>query len=268
MSDIQVKKTDDKKTEKSEEEPPKFSFKPSDPEKAKKFSFAPTSSSDPPKFSFKPSNGSSDPPKFSFKSSEPAISDSSKPSLFNLGGAPKTDSGDSSKPAPFTFKFGAGASSLAGGAAPSFGFGAPPSSIPTPAPTGVDGEDEYQPPKVEETEFDDEKDALYTKKAKLFYSKDGNYKEIGVGKLFVKPLDGNKGQILVRADNTLGNILMNVKIPNKPEPSAVGKNNCLIPMVPNPPIDGVEGAVPILIRVKTAEDRDELIETIKSRQNE
>lgn len=127
----------------------------------------------------KPSNGSSDPPKFSFKSSEPAKSDSSKPSLFNLGGAPKTDSGDASKPAPFTFKFGAGASSLAGGAAPSFGFGAPPSSIPTPAPTGVDGEDEYQPPKVEETEFDDEKDALYTKKAKLFYSKDGNYKEIG-----------------------------------------------------------------------------------------
>ena len=39
-------------------------------------------------------------------------------------------------------------------------------------------------------------------------------------------------------------------------------------MVPNPPIDGLEGAVPILIRVKTAEDRDELIETIKSRQNE
>jgi len=128
----------------------------------------------------KPSNGSSDPPKFSFKSSEPAKSDSSKPTLFNLGGAPKTDSSatDASKPV-FTFKFGAGASSLAGGAAPSFGFGAPPSSIPTPAPAGGDGEDEYQPPKVAETEFDDEKDALYTKKAKLFYSKDGNYKEIG-----------------------------------------------------------------------------------------
>ena len=41
------------KTEKSEKETPKFSFKPSDPEKAKKFSFAPTQSSDPPKFSFK-----------------------------------------------------------------------------------------------------------------------------------------------------------------------------------------------------------------------
>jgi len=39
--------------------------------------------------------------------------------------------------------------------------------------------DEYVPPKVEEAEFDDANDSLYQKKAKIFYSKEGNYKEIG-----------------------------------------------------------------------------------------
>ena len=46
--------------------------------------------------------------------------------------------------------------------------------------TGTGEGDEYEPPKVEQTEFDDAKDSLYQKKAKIFYSKDGAYKEIGV----------------------------------------------------------------------------------------
>lgn len=40
-------------------------------------------------------------------------------------------------------------------------------------------EDEYVPPKVEEAEFDDAQDSVYQKKAKVFYSKEGQYKEIG-----------------------------------------------------------------------------------------
>jgi len=70
----------------------------------------------------------------------------------------------------------------------------------------------------------------------------------------------------VRADNTLGNILLNVAIPSTPAPTKTGKNNCLLPVVINPPIEGVDGAVPLLIRVKTSEDADKLIEIIKQKQ--
>jgi len=61
--------------------------------------------------------------------------------------------------------------------------------------------------------------------------------------------------------------LLNVAIPPSPAPVKQGKNNCLLPVVPNPPIEGVEGAVPLLIRVKTSDDADELIEIIKSKQS-
>lgn len=42
--------------------------------------------------------------------------------------------------------------------------------------------------------------------------------------------------------------------------SRTGKNNVLIVCVPNPPVDESSAAVPVtlLIRVKTAEDADEL----------
>ena len=36
--------------------------------------------------------------------------------------------------------------------------------------------------------------------------------------------------------------------------------------MPNPAIEGVEGCVPILMRVKTGEDRDELLKVIESKQ--
>ena len=51
---------------------------------------------------------------------------------------------------------------------------------------------------------------------------------LGVGQLYVKPLDEGKASILVRADNTLGNILLNILIPSAPAPAPVGKNNCLV----------------------------------------
>ena len=49
----------------------------------------------------------------------------------------------------------------------------------------TEAEGEYEPPKVEDKEFDDAKDALYQKKAKIFYSKEGSYKEIGKHKFTV-----------------------------------------------------------------------------------
>jgi hypothetical protein len=221
---------------------------------------------DPPKFSFGGgSEKAKEPPKFSFGSkSEDKKDEKDEPAkpaggfFANLGG---------SKPASSGFSFG---SSSSGTSSAAFTFaptatGSSAASSSTAPSTKED--EEYVPPVAETKEFDDAKDALYQKKSKIFYLKDGNYKEIGVGLLFVKPLENDKASILVRADNTLGNILLNVAIPPSPAPVKQGKNNCLLPVVPNPPIEGVEGAVPLLIRVKTSDDADELIEIIKSKQS-
>jgi len=264
------------KTDKKETSKPSFSFGATSSEKKNDetpkplFSFGKTESEekkDPPKFSF--GSGSSDQskdaaPKFSFGSKSDDKKDEkdepAKPAggfFANLGG---------SKPASSGFSFG---SSSSGTSSAAFTF-APTATgsaaASTTAPSTKEDE-EYVPPVAETKEFDDAKDALYQKKSKIFYLKDGNYKEIGVGLLFVKPLENDKASILVRADNTLGNILLNVAIPPSPAPVKQGKNNCLLPVVPNPPIEGVEGAVPLLIRVKTSDDADELIEIIKSKQS-
>ncbi|XP_068046541.1 nuclear pore complex protein Nup50 [Anomalospiza imberbis] len=120
-------------------------------------------------------------------------------------------------------------------------------------------EEEEEPPKVIVNEIKED-DAFYSKKCKLFYKKDNEFKEKGVGTLHLKPAGNEKTQLLVRADTNLGNILLNVLIPPKMPCTRTGKNNVLIVCVPNPPIDEKDPAVPVtmLIRVKTSEDADEL----------
>ena len=49
-----------------------------------------------------------------------------------------------------------------------------------------------------------------------------------MGQLFVKPVGDDKGSLLVRADNTLGNILLNVAIPAAPAPTPMGKKDCML----------------------------------------
>ncbi|NWR85878.1 NUP50 protein, partial [Furnarius figulus] len=120
-------------------------------------------------------------------------------------------------------------------------------------------EEEEEPPKVVVNEVKED-DAFYSKKCKLFYKKDNEFKEKGVGTLHLKPAGNEKTQLLVRADTNLGNILLNVLIPPKMPCTRTGKNNVLIVCVPNPPIDEKNPTVPVtmLIRVKTSEDADEL----------
>merc|ERR1712142_451401 len=120
--------------------------------------------------------------------------------------------------------------------------------------------DEDQPPVVEVKQVE-ESDAIYDKKCKLFYKKDGNYVEKGVGMLYLKTVEGNKSQLLVRADTNLGNVLLNILLSSQLATTRVGKNNVMIVCVPNPPIDPkVESSepCPMLLRVKTGEDADEL----------
>ncbi|KAM9072342.1 nuclear pore complex protein Nup50 isoform 2-T2 [Megaptera novaeangliae] len=129
----------------------------------------------------------------------------------------------------------------------------------TKATFGGDEEENDEPPKVVVTEVKEE-DAFYSKKCKLFYKKDNEFKEKGVGTLHLKPTANQKTQLLVRADTNLGNILLNVLIPPNMPCTRIGRNNVLIVCVPNPPTDEKNATTPVtmLIRVKTSEDADEL----------
>lgn len=105
-----------------------------------------------------------------------------------------------------------------------------------------------------------EKDAFYSKKCKLFYKKESEFKEKGVGTLHLKMVSEGKLQLLVRADTNLGNILLNIMVPSTMPCTRTGKNNVMVVCVPNPPVDDKNPTtpVPMLIRVKTVEDADEL----------
>ncbi|KAI4882477.1 hypothetical protein NFI96_015839 [Prochilodus magdalenae] len=130
---------------------------------------------------------------------------------------------------------------------------------------GADEESDEPPvPVVKEIK---EKDAFYSKKCKLFYKKENEFKEKGVGTLHLKIVSEGKLQLLVRADTNLGNILLNIMVPSTMPCSRTGKNNVMVVCVPNPPVDDKNPAtpVPMLIRVKTAEDADELHKTLQEK---
>lgn len=208
------------------------------------------------------------------------------PALFSFG----KDKPETAAPEKATFNFGQKVDSSAlgslgsgsGGAPPSFSFSS--SSSPGPGslfgaaasgstpfsfsgvraeavqPTDENGEEESdEPPKPEVREIK-EKDAFYSKKCKLFYKKEAEFKEKGVGTLHLKQTAEGKTQLLVRADTNLGNILLNIMVQASMPCSRMGKNNVMVVCVPNPAVDlkNPTTPVPMLIRVKTTEDADEL----------
>ncbi|KAK8761595.1 hypothetical protein V5799_027135 [Amblyomma americanum] len=149
---------------------------------------------------------------------------------------------------------------------PAFSFSAKPSfglSAVAPASTQKDSngsdDEEYVPPK-EETAPVEEKDAVYTKRCKLFQKKDDSYADKGIGILYIKP-QNDKHQLLIRADTRLGNILLNIMLAPTLPISRLGKNNVALVCIPNPSVkpEG-DSASPttMLLRVRTAEDADEL----------
>nr|XP_034367891.1 LOW QUALITY PROTEIN: nuclear pore complex protein Nup50-like [Arvicanthis niloticus] len=104
-----------------------------------------------------------------------------------------------------------------------------------------------------------EESAFYCKKCKLFYKKDNEFKEKGVGTLYLKSTANQKTRLLVQ-DIKLGSILLNILIPPDMPCTRMGKNNVLIVCVPNPPLDKKNATIKVtmLIRVKTSKDADEL----------
>jgi len=105
-----------------------------------------------------------------------------------------------------------------------------------------------------------ETDALYSKKCKLFYKKGGAYEERGLGHVHLKKTEDDKLQLVIRADTSLGNILLNIIMNEEIPVERVGKNNVMIICIPNPLINPKDDPEPVtfLIRVKTSEDADEL----------
>eukprot|EP00058_Branchiostoma_floridae_P005441 XP_002590929.1 hypothetical protein BRAFLDRAFT_129561 [Branchiostoma floridae] len=164
-------------------------------------------------------------------------------------GKPALDSG---------FKFGTTSSSSSASSGFKFSFASKPSA-PTTASSETKEDEDYEPPKPEVKEVKEE-GAFYTTRCKLFYQKDGTYKDKGVGNLHLKKTGDSKTQLVVRADTSLGNILLNILLfPSMPV-SRQGKNNVALVCVPNPPLgDKTDPApTPMLIRVKTGEAADEL----------
>lgn len=177
--------------------------------------------------------------------------------------------GVQSQTASSTFSFGLktnstpSAPSLFGGipgATPSFSFGnvtGPPKADQPKESTEEDAEDE--PPKNEFVPVVED-DSLYSKRCKVFVKGAADYNDRGVGTLYIKKVDESKIQMIVRADTNLGNIIFNIMIVDGLPVSRMGKNNVMVVCIPTP--DAKPPPTSVLLRVKTGEDADELLETI------
>uniref|UniRef100_A0A182YM09 Uncharacterized protein n=1 Tax=Anopheles stephensi TaxID=30069 RepID=A0A182YM09_ANOST len=118
--------------------------------------------------------------------------------------------------------------------------------------------DEDEPPKVEFTPVV-EKDSLYSKRCKMYFKVDGSFSDRGVGTLHVKKVE-SKVQLLVRADTSLGNIMLNIILNESVPLQRVGKNNVMLICLPTP--DAKPPPKSVLLRVKTGEEADELMATL------
>ncbi|KER19947.1 hypothetical protein T265_11394 [Opisthorchis viverrini] len=209
-------------------------------------------------------------------SNKPAESDLNKPTTQTTTFQPcvsTSSDGGTAKPA-FSFSFPPISSSTS---QPLFKFGhSLPSATPfvptsntssvTTNPTDEDNE-EYQPPKPVVREIKEE-GSVFSVKCKLFYKLDSEWKERGVGNLFIKPISDEKFQLLVRADTNLGNILLNILM-TKDIPVKLQKNNLTLVCIPSPPLplpqskqsgdDGNPKPIPMLLRVKSEESASELL---------
>nr|CAD7587196.1 unnamed protein product [Timema genevievae] len=120
--------------------------------------------------------------------------------------------------------------------------------------------DKDEPPKPSHTPVVEE-GAIYSKRCKMFVKKGGPYQELGVGTLFLKPVSGgDKTQLIVRADTSLGNVLLNTLLSSSLPVQRMGKNNVMIVCLPTP--DATPPPVPVLLRVKTGEEADELLDKL------
>lgn len=125
--------------------------------------------------------------------------------------------------------------------------------------SAADDENE-EPPKNEFVPVVEE-DSLYSKRCKVFVKGSGGYVDRGVGMAYIKSADnGNKTQMIVRADTNLGNVLLNILLTDAVPANRMGKNNVMLICLPTP--DSKPPPSTVLIRVKDSDEADELLEQI------
>ncbi|XP_078048872.1 nuclear pore complex protein Nup50 [Augochlora pura] len=148
------------------------------------------------------------------------------------------------------------------GSAKPFTFGAqvvkPPESDDKTENEGKDDEDE-EPPKVEIKPITEE-GAIFEQRCKVFIKKDGNFTSRGVGVLFLKPTPNNKTQLIVRAETSLGNLLLNTLLTESIPTKRINKNSIMLVCLPKP--ESSPPPVPVLLRVKTDAEADVLMEEL------
>jgi len=94
----------------------------------------------------------------------------------------------------------------------------------------------------------------------VFLKKEASFQERGVGTLYLKPA-GEKMQLIVRADTSLGNVLVNTLLTAGLPLRRMGSNNVMLVCVPTPDVE--PPPVPLLIRLKTGDDADEVFNKLK-----
>lgn len=107
----------------------------------------------------------------------------------------------------------------------------------------------------------EEKDSVYSKKCKVYVKNEEKFGDRGVGTLHLKPVEGQeKTQLIVRADTNLGNLLLNLLLNESVPTKRMGKKDVLLVGVPMPTD---KKPTQILIRVKTEEEADQLLEVLE-----
>lgn len=128
-------------------------------------------------------------------------------------------------------------------------------------PTENDAENEDEPPKVEFTPVV-EQGHVFTTRCKVFVKKDNSYADRGVGNLFLKPVpNSEKFQLIVRADTNLGNLLCNFILSEGIPMQRLGKKDVMLVCLPTP--ESKPPPVPLLLRVKSPEDADDLLAVLE-----
>lgn len=133
---------------------------------------------------------------------------------------------------------------------------------------GANADDDEEEPPKEEIKQVVEDDAIHSVRCKLFYMKNKEFKEKGLGMLYLKKVadNENKTQLVLRAETNLGNILLNIMLTK--QMNLEKRKNCIqFVCIPNPEIPGIEAGSPttMLVKVKNVDQASILEDEIKKR---
>lgn len=92
---------------------------------------------------------------------------------------------------------------------------------------------------------------------------DGQCKDKGIGMLYLKKIDGGKHQIVVRADNNLGTVILNILLQKSLPLERKTKNSIMtVDLQANK-----KKGMPVFLKVKSEGDATELLEKLKTCQS-